>query len=350
MFAHVAANHADELRASVCTIARATGWFIALTALMSATPSRADPFSQTLYVGIDHAEHTAFVYDANFSKLPVSPNSEKTSIVQIDSPRWLLGFHVDVVKRQTDNKGISKIKVVSHRPAYYEMIHHLVLTYVSSRPDVDKCTNRPIAAGSELSDISYPTGYAYWMPDGALVPSSWHFENPRGIAHHEQVYLRLIMLFDDQRGGYRDVHATWVETDRFEPCHNEFAIPPGHSDFEGPPLTAEQDMRLVAAYTHTHDHVKFIELRHNGSTLRRFEPDYARAAAAHDDVGEGETPLHVHDGHLPPQGLHGWMPGAYGPIIRKGDTLSTYAQFDNPHDHAIDNMVLFPLLWEEVRK
>jgi hypothetical protein len=57
--------------------------------------------------------------------------------VKIDSPRWLLGFNVDVVRGHEHAHGHATVEVVSHRPAYYEMIYHFVITYLSSRPNVD---------------------------------------------------------------------------------------------------------------------------------------------------------------------------------------------------------------------
>jgi hypothetical protein len=68
----------------------------------------------------------------------------------------------------------------------------------------------------------------------------------------------------------------------------------------------------------------------------------------HDDVGEGETPLHIHEDHLPSRGLPLWVPGLYGPTVKKGDQLSTYSRFNNPHERSIDNMALFGIIWESV--
>jgi hypothetical protein len=303
--------------------------------------------SETWYVGIDHQMHTAYIYDENFGRFPENPNISGTSIIQFqDTPRWLLGYNVDVVRRH----GNSEVEVVSNEPAYYEMVHHFVMTYVSSgRPNVDRCTHRPIATGSELTDIWFPTGYGYKMVGGALVVATSHWDHTMDVPHEEQVYLRFIVIFDDQDGGYNDTHLTWVGTAPTTSCNNEFAIPPGESEFQGPLVEAPRDMRIVAVYTHTHDHSEYIELRHNDKALRRFIPDYTVAAALHHDVGQGAIPLHVQEGHLPPQGLsHSWMPGAYGPIVKKGDALTAFGKFNNPHDRSIDNMVIFGVLWEEI--
>lgn len=322
-------------------------YFVCMVGLVS--ESQAEVFSKTRYVRIDHHMHTAYVYDEAFHQLPDNPAIPDTSIESLPEgkPLWFLGFNVDVVKRHEDGM----VEVVSHDPAYFEMIHHLVITYTSpNRPNVDRCTNRPIGAGSELTDVSWPAGYAYKMDGGALLPSSWHWQNPANVPHHEEVYLRFIELFDDA-SIYRDTQVTWIGSGtETEPCQEEFAIPPGKSEKHGLPVVAPEDMRLLLVVPHTHDHVKYIELRVNGQKLRRFKPVYAPVPVMHDDVGEGETPSHVHKDHLPSQGLSLWARGFYGPVVKEGDELSTYGKFKNPHSRSIDNMVLFATVWEPVSK
>ena len=337
-------------------VSRAAGLFLAIIGIAIALPSAAHVHSETVYVGIDHEGHTAFMYDDSFDRLPDNPRDPDTSIIKIQkSPRWLLGFNFDVVRRHEDGG----VEVVSHLPTYYEMVHHFVLTYVSSqRANVDRCTNRPMGTGSELTDFWWPTGYGYKMQGGELVVWEAHWENPAATSHSqgvetphaEQVYLRIVLIFDDHEGGYRDTHVTWVgKNDPDNPCIEEFAVPPGEFEIQGGPFRAKEDMRIVATFMHTHDHARYIELRQNGNKLRRFTPAYARAGAMHADVGQGDTPLHVHNGHLPPQGLyHAWLPGAFGLIVKNGDELSAFGKFDNPHGRSIDNMVIFPIVWEKV--
>lgn len=323
---------------------RAMSCLLVLAGIAIATPSQALVYSQTLYVGIDHETDTAYIYDKDFNRLPDNPSDPSSSIVPLpDTPLWALGFNVDVVRRHADGN----IEVVSHLPAYYEMVHHFVMTYVSPRrPTFDACGNRPIATGSELTDVWFSTGYAYKMHGGALVVGDFHWDRPVDIPHPEEVYLRLISVFDDQERGYRDTNITWVN---ITPCFEDFSVPPGQSEKEGTPLEAPRDLRIIGVGTHTHDHAEYIELRRNGKTLRRFTPEYERAGAVHHSGGQVAIPLHVHEGHLAPQGLkHTWSPGAFGPIIRKGDKLSAFGKFNNPHDHSIDEMVIFPILWEEL--
>jgi hypothetical protein len=150
---------------------------------------------------------------------------------------------------------------------------------------------------------------------------------------------------DDEPDAYEDVNVTWVD---MVPCESEFAIPPGKTKREGPPLVSDRDARIVAVFPHVHDHAKSIELQLNGETLRKFKPEYAKIGTEHDDVGEGLTPLHVHKRHLPTEGLSIWTPGVHGPIVRAGDSLTAAGKFYNPHDRSIDNMTLFVIFWQEI--
>lgn len=305
--------------------------------------SDAKVFTVTRYIEINHEMHSAYMYDENFQRLPDNPRIPNTSIYNLpNKPLWLLGFNADIVRRHESGR----VHVLSHDPAYSEMNHHFVMTYSSpSRPEMDACTNRPIGAGSELTDFSMPGGYAYKMNGGALMPVAWHWENPAMVPHMEKVYLRFIITFDTSGTTYRDTHITWVGA---KPCKEEFAIPPGKSTLEGPPVNAPQKLRLVAVVPHTHDHVKFIELRNNGKSLRKFIPENARTATAHDDAGAGATPLHTDKNHLPTQGLTPWTPGLHGPVLRKNDLLTAFGSFNNPHPRPIDNMAIFYLVWEPI--
>ena len=326
-------------------VTHALAGMLSLVGLVSV--SQADVFSRTRYVEIEHHTHSAYVYNEAFQRLPDHPNLPGSSLESFPEgkPLWFLGFNVDVVQRHDDGT----IEVMSHDPAYFEMLHHLVLTYSSpNRPTVDRCTNRPIGTGSELTDVFWPAGYAYKMDGGAWFPSSWHWQNPTDLHPHEGIYVRLIELFDDA-SIYRDIHVTWIGSGtETEPCEEEFGIPPGPSDRRGLPWAAPEDLRVLFVGPHTHDHVEYLEFQVNGKPLRRFIPEYAPVPVMHDDVGEGETPLHVHEDHLPSQGLPVWAPGFYGPIVKKGDQLSTYSKFNNPHERAIDNMALFGIVWEAV--
>lgn len=323
----------------------AIGSLLALAIIATTMPSEANVYAVTRYVAIDHETHTAYTYNENFQKLADNPRIPGASIEYFpDKARWLLAFATDVVRRH-DN---GQIEVVSHQPAYHEMVHHFVFAYSSpNRETVDSCGNTPIAAGSELTDVWLPAGYAYKMHGGALMGAVWHWENPAHV-HHPQVYLRFILVFDDADAVYRDTHVNLIGT--LDDCDEEFAIPPGRSEKKGAPETAPKDMRVVAVFPHTHDHVEYIELRRSGTKLRRFYPEYAPIPVGHDDVGEGETPWHVHKDHLPAQGLNFWLPGKNGPFVRRGEPLSTYAKFNNPHGRSIDNMVIFVTFWEEVHR
>lgn len=303
----------------------------------------AQPFVSTRYVGIDHAGHTAYLYDEQFQRLPDSPYVAGTSMETLPEgkPLWLLGAKVDVVKRAADGS----IDVVSDDPAYYEMNHHFTWIYHSDlRPVTDPCgINQPLAAGSELTDFRLPAGYGYKLDGGFWHGGAWHWANPAGVPHHEAVYLRFSLLLDDQDSGYRDVNVTWVDA---EPCDSEFTVPPGRSTKHGAPVPVDRNARIVAVVPHVHDHARHLSLRRNGKKLRKFKPMPARIGTAHDDVGGGAVPLHTHKGHLPTEGLTPWTPGVHGPVVRAGDRLSAHGRFRNPHDRPIDNMALFIVFWE----
>lgn len=314
-------------------------WFFA------AAPSFADVFSMTRYVRVDHMNHTAYAYDENFKRLPDNPFIPGSSVQVLPDgvPLWLKGATIDMVRRNPDGS----VDVVSSDPAYHEMNHHMVWFYASpNRVSKDNCgIDWPMASGSELTDIAFPSEYAYKLDGGYLVTGTWHWANPAGVPMDEEVYVRFVFHLDNSPSGYKDVYITWVGT---SPCDEEFVVPPGKYSIEGPQLPVNEYRRLVAVYPHVHDHAKYLELRHNGDKLRRFKPEYASIPVAHDDVGEGPTPMHVSSKHLPADGLTAWTPGAQGPVVAPGDTLSAFSRFRNPHERAIDNMALFVTVWEEL--
>ena len=309
--------------------------------------SQAGVFSRTRYVGIEHHSHSVYLYDEAFQKLPDHPEIPGRSLESFPEgqPLWMLGFKVDVVRRQDDGT----IRVMSHDPAYFELVHHLVLAYRSpTRPTVPACANTLFAVGSELTDVWLPAGYAYKMDGGAWFPLSGHWKHSTDLHLHQGLYVRLTVFFDDA-SSYRDVQVMWIGSgSETTPCRQAFAMPPGPSDRQSLPWVAPEDLRLVFVAPHTHDHVESLELQVNGQPLRRFTPASAAIPVTHDDVGEGETSLHVHEGHLPSHGLSVWAPGVYGPIVQKGDALTVYSTSQNPHERSIDNMALFVIAWEAV--
>jgi hypothetical protein len=342
-------------------VTRAAGIAVAILAGLWATPSAAKVFTWTLHVKIDTVGNTAYIYDGDFKRYPDSPNDSWTSIVRFPDKRWwLLGVNADVVERL--RKG--KVRVVSHRPAYHEMVHHFVLTYESPhRPVTDDCTNRPIAAGSELSDFTLPAGFAYSMHGGALraiSELSRHWANTFNVPAEKDVYLRFILTFDDEGALYQDTNVTWVGFPGVGSgvrCDEELAVPPGPSEWKGPPVTAAADMRIVAVVTHLHDHAVSLDLLKNDQSLRRFVPDNARVWLAHALKEPAIVPMHEHGpihahkdgGHLPPQGLDDWALGRWGPSVAKGDELRVVARYNNPHHHAIDNMGIALVFWAPLR-
>ncbi len=318
---------------------------ISIAACFSALPVFAVPQTAVRYVGIDHQSHSAYIYDENFNRLLDSPYIEGGSIDPLPEgqPIWFLGTSVDIVKRNPDGS----VDVVSDDPDYYEMNHHFTWVYVSeSRGMTSDCGfPQPVAAGSELTDFLLPSGYGYKMDGGFLHTGDWHWENPANKPHDEQVFLRFVFVFDDSAGGYRDTDVAWIDAVN---CDSSFAVPSGKSTHRGDSYPVDNDRRIVAVIPHVHDHAKSIALTNNGERLRRFKPANASISVAHDDVGEGPTPYHDHKNHLPTDGLSAWTPGAYGPIVRAGDSLSTFAKFKNPHPRAIDNMVIFVTYSEKV--
>lgn len=304
------------------------------------------PYTVTRYIKVDHHGHSAYVFDENFNQLPDNPYIPHTSIEVFPSEHnvWYLGSKIDIVRKNSDGS----IDVKSDDPRYYEMNHHAVWIYVSDHRKVtDVCGyNRPLAAGSELADIRFPSGYGYKIKGGALFPSTWHWENPASVPASENIYLRFSVLLDDATTDYTDTNVTWIDT---VPCSSAFNVPPGNNfKIKGPDYTLPTKARIVSVTPHIHDHAKKLELRINGKKIRTFKPENAEIAVAHDDVGDGPTPLHTDKQHLPSEGLNAWSPGINGPIIYPGDVLSTHSVFNNTHARDIDNMAINTIIWEEL--
>ncbi|MFV2058944.1 MAG: hypothetical protein ACC707_20990 [Thiohalomonadales bacterium] len=324
--------------------------FIQLFSLLAAgllfvSAANAAPYSVTRYVKIDHQDRSAYVYDDDFTVLTANPYVPKTSIEVLPDNEiiWYLGAKIDVVRKNPD----SSIDVLSADPSYYEMNHHLVWVYQSANKRVtDDCGfNRPLAAGSELTDMRWPSGYGYKMQGGVIFPSAWHWENPANVSTQEDVYIRFIMQLDNSPTGYKDTHVTWIDT---VPCTSAFPVPSGKVEIEGPDYPVIEKSRLVSLMPHLHDHSKKIEFKLNGEKLRVFTAENAAIPVAHDDMGDGPVLLHTHAQHLPTEGLTTWSPGAHGPIMMPGDILNVRSEFRNPHAETIDNMALGILIWESL--
>jgi len=322
----------------ICNITLASTLFI--SAVVSA-----DIFSVTRYVKIDTETKSAYMFDENFNMLPENPFVPQASIEYLPEgqPLWYLGSKIDVVTR--DSSGAINVRTTD--PRYTEMNHHVVWAYVSDNKELtDQCGyNRPLAAGSEMTDVQFPGGYGYKMDGGAFFAANWHWTNPAKIPVHEEVYLRFVTQYDDSPSGYRDLNVSWVD---MVPCDSTFIVKPGKSKVTGPDHPVDRKARIVAVYPHVHDHNKKIKLLLNGDGLREFEPENANIAVEHDDVGQGPNPYHVDSQHLPSEGLRMWNPGINGPILNMGDNLSVMGKFNNTHDYDIDNMALFILYWEDL--
>ncbi len=298
----------------------------------------------TTYVQIDTVDHSAYAYDENFVKLPDNPVIPKTSYLPLPENKilWYVASNIDVVRRNAD----SSIDVVSDNPAYSEMVHHLVWGYTAPNRQREFECAYPwlIQVGSELTNFHFPKGYAYKLEGGALFPI-WHWENPANVDVSEKIYLRFLVLVDDQDSGYKDTNIDWIDA---VPCRSGFAVPPGKSKkiTSQPPVTS--DRRIVAVIPHIHDHGGEIKLKSSHGTLREFKPEYQNIPVAHDDVGQGATLLHSHEDHLPVNGLYPWTPGQYGPIIKAGESLWLETNFENPHGVDIDNMLIAFVFWEKL--
>ena len=305
--------------------------------------AHAERIEKIHYVGVDRSSGTAYLYDQNFTRLPDNPLVSGTSWEPLtDQVLWLTGYRVDAVRRNADGS----IDVVSDNPAYSEMNHHFVMAYLSAdRPLPLPCLlhTSPIVSGSELTDVLLPPGYAYKLQGGGIYGASWHWMNPANVPLDEQVFLRFVYLLDTEDQGYKNTEVSWIGA---APCSEDFAVPSGVFTKEGPSVQAMQAQRIIAVLPHTHDHVKVMQLRANGETLLSIRPDYSRTYAAHDDVGEGATPWHLHKDHLAPGGLSTWAPGISGPVVPANSLYTAYGRFRNPHPRAIDNMLIFITFWE----
>ena len=175
--------------------------------------------------------------------------------------------------------------------------------------------------------------------------ASWHWMNPAGLPHEEEVYIRMTYKFDTEDQGYKNTEVSWIGA---EPCAEDFSVPSGRSTKKGPDFPVDKTQRLVLSQPHTHDHVKMFELRNNDKKVLRIKPGYTETYVAHDDVGEGETAWHLDKKHLPAGGLPLWSPGKDGPVFQAGSVLSVSGKFNNPHPQSIDNMMIFINFWEDL--
>lgn len=305
----------------------------------------AAPYSITRYIKIDPQEQSAYVYDDSFIALPENPYVPNSSIDVLPEGEisWYLGAKIDVIRKNPD----SSISVVSADPRYYEMNHHIVWAYVSDNKRLtDECgANRPLAAGSELTDLRWPSGYGYKMQGGALFPASWHWENPANLPVAEEVYLRFIIQYDNNPDAYTDTHVSWIDT---VPCSSTFKVPRGTFNKIGPDFPVREKSRIVAVIPHLHDHAKKLTLKRNGKNLRVFRPANANIPVAHNDVGNGPTRWHKNPQHLPSEGLQAWSPGVHGPVLKAGDVLKVHSIFFSPHKKMIDNMAISVIIWESL--
>ncbi len=334
------------VRKNQCLISFSIAVFFLLMFVMQNSYAAASV--KTRYVGIDLVDDTtSYVFDENFKQLPDNPKNSKTSIELLpkDNAFWYTGSTIDVIRRNDDGS----IDVLSNNPAYSEMVHHMVWGYSSPNRIRDyKCgIARPLGAGSELSDIIFPKGYAYKMDGGVLLPVAWHWENPASVPVSEKIYLRFKINIEDNATAYQDINIDWIDT---VACKSAFIIPPGKSKKIGELYTVKTDRQIVGIFPHVHDHSKEFKLKSTHGTIRSFKPENQKIPVAHDDVGQGPTLLHVDENHLPVNGLYSWLPGDSGPIISAGETLWMESEFDNPHPIDIDNMAITTIMWVPITK
>jgi len=355
-------------------------------------PAQAAPFTTTRYVRIDLKGHTGLMYDQAFRQLPEAPGKKRASaeFFPKGKPRWYLGYDVDIVRRNSDGS----VEVLSSDPAYSEMNHHISLLYfrdgrlpqergrwrkllhrgwrfvqkifgndqarnhksnyvrrVCGQYPLANPTDFPsvcylIGIGSEQTGFRLPKGYGIKVSGGYLKVEDWHWENPAEVSTDEEIYIRLVMHWDDNPTGYRNTYVAWLTGD--SPDFLLF-LKPGSSNIDGPDYEVNQPIRIVAIYPHTHDHSRYIELRLNGKPLRRFTPRNAMIPVKH-SFGEREaSPLHASSGHLPVGGLTPWLPGENGLVLKAGDKLNVFGSFSNPHNRPIDNMIIFYVYWENLQ-
>jgi len=298
----------------------------------------------TSYIGIDTVNHTAFMYDEHFNQHPDNPDNLKTSVIVLpdNMPFWSLAQNYDVVRRNDDGS----IDVLSNNPAYFKMVHHMVMFYSApNRVRVDITDYpAPFSTGSELTSFFFPKGYAYKLDGGFLVPE-WHWQNPANVPVSEKLYLRINLTVDDGATVYRDTNVVSIDA---VPITSDFAIAPGKSEKISSKYPVSRDTRIIVVLPHIHDHGSEIILKSKHKTIKEFKPEYQKIAVTHDDMGQGATPLHSNKDHLPVNGLYAWTPGQYGPIIKAGDFLTVESEFNNPHTRNIDNMIITTIFWEVV--
>jgi len=298
----------------------------------------------TTYLGIDTSKHTAFMYDENFNQYPDNPENPKTSVIPLplNFPFWTLAQNYDVVRRNENGS----IDVLSNDPAYFEMVHHMVMFYSApnrARVDITDYP-APFSTGSELTSFFFPKGYAYKLDGGFLVPE-WHWQNPANVPVAEKLYLRMNLTIDNGETIYRDTNVVSIDA---VPVTSTFTLPPGQFEMISPKYPVSEDSRIIAVLPHIHDHGSAIKLKSKHNTIKIFIPEYQNIPVTHDDMGQGATALHSHKDHLPVNGLYAWTPGLYGPIIKANDFLIVESEFNNPHPRSIDNMIITTIFWEAV--
>lgn len=374
------------------------GLFVWLVPLQT----QAEPYTTTRYVRIDHKAHTAYLYDEQFVRLPDAPDKHGTSVEFLPeaSSRWFLGSEVDVVRRSHD----ASIQIVSTDPAYSEMVHHFYMRFFTAnstpggwqsvksffRPywhyarslwcrvtlscTIGDCSVsqwvKPetwfLVTGSELTDYHLPSGYGFRVDGDYIRPDNWHWENPAGVPQEEEVYLRLVIYWDNDPSAYRDTYVTYILAD---PCWKHkftFCVKPGMDSKAGPEYKVDKTVRLLGVLPHVHDHSDYIELRLNGQKLYRFVAEKDAVPVAHEICTLAETVVHPEIGHerasLPQRpslaalhrdvhhlragGLTTLFLGNRGPILKQGERLAAFGSFSNPHSYPIDNMVIFVVFWE----
>lgn len=328
-------------------LSKSLPYFVLMSLCLWSINARAEIIEKTRYVSVNHQQHTAYIYDEMFNRLPDNPYVPGTSIEMLpeDQTYWMLGYNVDIVRRNRSGE----LEDVTALPEYSEMNHHLVMIYMSEdRPLPQTCVlhSSPVVVGSEFTDINLPEGYAYKLRGGALMGASWHWTNPAGRPHDEEVYIRFKYKLDTENQGYKNTHVSWISA---EPCNEDFSVPPGEFVKISPDYPVLKRQRLVLSQPHVHDHAKKMALLNDGKKVLQIKPGYTSTYVAHDDVGEGETSWHMDKDHLPVGGLPTWAPGKNGPVFEAGSTLSAQGKFKNPHPQSIDNMLIFFNFWEELQ-
>lgn len=301
----------------------------------------------TRYVAIDSVGKTSYVFDENFKQLLDNPLIPKTSIEALPTDRalWYTGSKIDVIRRNANGS----IDILSDNPAYSEMVHHIVWGYKTpNRVRNYKCkVARPLASGSELTDVVFPKGYAYKLDAGVLMPVAWHWSNPASVPVSEKIYVRFNIDVDDNPTAYKDVNIDWIDT---VACKSTFSTPPGESKKVGELHSVTTDRRIVGIIPHIHDHSKKFKLKSSHGTIKIFKAEHQNIPVAHDDMGQGPTLWHANKHHLPVNGLSAWLPGKFGPVISAGESLWMESKFENPHPGDIDNMSIAVIMWVPVIK